>query len=101
MILKVFTVYDSKAQAYLQPFFMQSAGQAIRAWEDTSNNPETQFSRHPADFTLFEVGTYDDQVGRFENLNAPVALGTALQLKKQPTSAAPLLDRIGGQKVGA
>jgi len=80
MKLKVFAVYDSAVGAYLQPFFMQSKGQAIRAWQDTINDPKTQFNAHPSDFTLFELGEYDDSNGTFENLHTKLSLGTALEL---------------------
>jgi len=97
---KVFTVYDSKAKAFLKPFFFPAVGLALRAWEDTVNTPDTQFCRYPADFTLFEVAEYDEETGLFTNLQAHVNLGTALQFKKAPTAPAPLLDLMSN-KVGA
>jgi hypothetical protein len=81
MIYKIFTVYDSKLEAYLQPFFMQSKGAAIRAFSDSSNDTQTQFSKHPGDFTLFEIGEYDDQNGNLKNYASKVNLGTALEHK--------------------
>lgn len=74
MLLKVFTIYDSKAEAYLQPFFMQSTGQALRAFEDSVNDPNHQFNKHAADFTLFELGTYDDQTAIFSTFQAKKSL---------------------------
>lgn len=82
MMQKIFTVYDSKLEAYMQPFFMSSKGQAIRAFTDTVNDPSTQFNKHPEDFTLFEIGEYDDQSGKVQNLPTPNALGLALEYKK-------------------
>lgn len=82
MKLKVFTVYDSKIEAYMQPFYMQSKGQAIRAWSDTIQDEKTQFNKHPEDFTLFEIADYDEKSGKFENYLAPISLGTALELKQ-------------------
>lgn len=81
MELKVFTVYDSKTEAYLQPFFMQSKGAAIRAFIDALRDPNHQFAKHAEDYTLFEVGSYDDGSARFTSLVTPVSLGTALDLK--------------------
>lgn len=85
MVLKVFTIYDSKAEAYMQPFFMQTKGQAMRALVDTLEDPKTQFCKHPEDFTLFEIGTYDDQTGKFENLDAPVSIGNLVEFKNKET----------------
>lgn len=42
MKLKMFAVYDQKAEAYMNPFVMQTKGQAIRAWSDTVNSDYTQ-----------------------------------------------------------
>lgn len=63
MILKAFTVYDTKSEAYMQPFFQNAKGQAIRAFEDSCNDPNHPFSKHPGDYVLFEIGAYDDQSG--------------------------------------
>ena len=35
---KVFAVYDSKVQAYMNPFCMETSGQAIRGWIDAVND---------------------------------------------------------------
>lgn len=83
MFLKIFTVYDSKAVAYMQPFFMKSTGEAIRAFQDTVNDSKTQFNHHPEDFTLFEIGVWDDEYAAITRHKALVSLGTALQFKKE------------------
>lgn len=75
MLTKVFVVFDSATKAYMTPFFMHSRGQAIRAFTDTVNDPATIFARHAADFTLFELGTYEDE-------NASFVIGTHVNLGK-------------------
>lgn len=77
---KIFTVFDVKAQAYMTPFFMQSTGQAVRAFEDTVNDPKSAFNKHPEDYTLFETGIYDDATSLITNHDALVSLGTALSM---------------------
>lgn len=81
MKLKVFAIYDKAAEAYMTPFHMQTAGQALRAWEDSCRDENTQFAKHPSDFQLFEIGTYDDATGTYENLESRLSFGTALQFK--------------------
>lgn len=80
MIYKVFAVYDSKVKAYMQPFFMQTEGQAIRSWVDAVNDQSTQFYKHPEDFTLFLISEYDEESGKFKNCGTPEAKGLALEL---------------------
>ena len=74
MILKVFTVYDSKAEAYYQPHYNSATGAAIRNFTDAVNNSETTFSKHPEDYTLFEIGTFDDGKGTVTMHHAHVSL---------------------------
>lgn len=81
MITKIYTVYDSKLDAYMTPFFMQSKGAAIRAFSDTVNEPNSPFYKHPADFTLFEIGEYDDATAKITSAQALQSLGTALEFK--------------------
>lgn len=91
MILKVFSVYDSKAEAYMQPFFFNSRGQAVRAFSDTANDPKSQLNRHAGDFTLFEVGEYDDSNGNMLN-HKHVNLGKALEFRMELPNASPSLS---------
>lgn len=89
MTLKVFSIFDIKAGAYLQPFFMATTGQALRAFTDSVNDKQSQFHKHPGDYTLFELGSYDDSVGKFKNLDALKPLGTAQEMKYDETISHP------------
>lgn len=80
---KMFSVYDSKVGTYLRPFTMLTKGEATRAWSDLVNDEKTQFAKHPEDYTLFELGEWDDEKGIVINHPAPISLGTALEFKKQ------------------
>lgn len=67
MILKAFSLYDMKSGLFAAPFFMPHVGQAIRACQDIGADLSTVVGRHPADYMLCELGTYDDNTGTFEN----------------------------------
>lgn len=81
MQLHMFTVYDSKAKAYLPPFFMGQIGQAVRAFSDCVDNAEHAFSKHPEDYTLFRCGTFDDVTGLFVISEALEVCAHAVELK--------------------
>ena len=83
MQLKIFTVYDAKVEAYLQPFYMQSKGAAIRAITECLNDPKHQFAKYPADYTLFEIGSWDDSNCKFDLHKAPVSLGVLLEFRSE------------------
>lgn len=82
MILKMFSVYDSKAECYMAPFYFHALGQAVRAFGDTVNDPQSSMCKHPGDYTLFCVADFDDQTGMVSNLNH-VNLGKAIELKRK------------------
>lgn len=82
MQLKVFGIYDSKAEAYLQPFLMKSKGEAIRALSNHVSDPEHNFCKYAEDFTLFELGSWDDANGQFTLHNTPQSLGVLVEFKR-------------------
>jgi len=83
---KVYTVYDAKIEAYMNPFLMQTKGQAIRAFQDTINGKESQFSKHPEDFTLFEIGEYDDNKGHYTMHDVKISMGGAWEFVNKTES---------------
>lgn len=83
MILKAFSVYDSKADVFGAPFLMKKQAEALRAWATVTEEKETAYSKHPADYTLFEMGEYDDNSGIFTSYEAKINLGTALEAKNK------------------
>ena len=81
MILQMFQVYDSKAKAYLPPFFLASAGLAIRAITDCVADPKHNFSKYSEDFSLHHTASWDDQDGTIDQLDHPINLGLCSSFK--------------------
>jgi hypothetical protein len=86
MNLNAYSVYDNKALIYNVPFFTSTDGQAVRMFADLANDPSTGVGRHPSDYSLFFIGSYDDQKGALvaESPLRHVADATSL-LKLAPT----------------
>jgi len=82
MTSKVFAIYDDKAEAYLSPFLMQTRGQAIRAFSDSVSDPKTNFNKHPQDFSLHEIATFNDSNAEYVMYDKRVNLGTAIDFMK-------------------
>lgn len=74
-----FTIYDTKAEVYLPPFFVPTRGIATRAFADCVNSEDHQFSKHPHDYTLFELGEFFDHDASFLIKNAPKSLGNGVE----------------------
>ena len=89
MKLKCFAIYDAAAQVYMAPFFQSTVGLAIRQFEQVANDPSTSVSKYPQDFTLFEIGSYDDSNGRMDPHDAPLPLGTALEYQRKEAQEQP------------
>jgi hypothetical protein len=80
MKTKIYSVYDHKAGAFLQPFYMPNDGLAIRALQDCAYDQDHQFFRHPEDFTLFEVGEFDNQDCSFDLLPSPSPIKKVIEV---------------------
>ena len=75
---KIFTVYNSKSESYMNPFFMHATGEAIRGFVDVANDTNSQIGKYPSDFTLFELGEYNEFTCEFNIYSTPKSLGLAL-----------------------
>ena len=60
MINYVFTVRDEKAESFLTPFYLPNEALAKRAMVDCVNDDNHGFSKHPEDYSLWALGSYDD-----------------------------------------
>lgn len=83
-MLKMFTVYDSKAEAFIQPFYEQTTASAQRAFSNAANNETHQFAMHGGDYTLFELGIFDQESGLTTLLPSMINLGLAITYTRAP-----------------
>lgn len=81
--MKAFVVYDSAAEAYGIPFFMSTTGEAVRGFMTEAKNPQSRIGQYPSDFTLFEIGGYNQLNAEIETLPTPKSLGKALEYVKK------------------
>ena len=88
-MVKIFSVYDSKGEAWGRPFFVQATGAAIRSFSDevNSDNRESALVNHPEDFTLFEFGTFDEASGALAVYEAKKSLGCGIDFVRPKMKA--------------
>lgn len=77
MKLRIFSVYDKKAEAFLPPFYLHKTAQAVRAFADCVNDPKHQFGANPDDYTLFMLGEFEDMTAEF-TIAVPESLGNGI-----------------------
>lgn len=76
-------IKDTAARVFGTPFFVQAAAQAVRSLRDEVNSKESasDVNRHPDDFELFELGTFNEDDGAVIKHDAPVLIARAKDLK--------------------
>jgi hypothetical protein len=83
MISVICAVRDSKAEAFMQPFFAPTTAFAVRSFSDTVNKSGNPISDHPEDHDLYEVAAFDDSTGVVTSLDSPRHLVHAVSLLQQ------------------
>jgi len=74
--LNAYVSRDSKANVYNKPFFLGTHAEAIRAFHQAVKKEGTLLSEHPEDFSLYFIGSYDDNSAELEAV-PPVHLANA------------------------
>jgi len=78
---KIFSIYDTKVQAFGVPFFSSHEQHAYRMMSMAVSDGTTQLGAFPSDFMLFELGEFDDQTAEFDLLVSPKAHGPLSNFK--------------------
>lgn len=62
---QIVAIYDKKVGAYNRPFATRTKGEAARMFTDEVNRKadDNMFNRHPEDYFLAFLGTFDDETG--------------------------------------
>ena len=73
MKLTVVSVFDKAVSAYGRPAFVPAIGSAVRSFTDEVNRSDANnpMFGHASDFELCELGEFDDESGKFVNLDQP------------------------------
>lgn len=75
-VFKLASVYDSASQVFARPFPVIANGQAIRDFTDEVNRvaDDNPLYKHPSDYVLYIIGSFDDQSGFIDALTTPEVL---------------------------
>lgn len=79
MVLKVYSIRDSKGEKYFPPFYKTTHGEAERDFTTAARDAKSTISLYPEDFDLYYLGTYDDESGKLSPLDAPQHMSKAVQ----------------------
>lgn len=82
--LRLYSIYDSKAEQFSPPQVYHNDMLALRAFEGIVNDDKMLIKKYPEDFTLYYVGNLGDSDGLYyiENCDEsriPVMVGRAIE----------------------
>ena len=76
MKLNVYTTYDSAAKFYSRPWYAHNDDVALRSFKSVCMDSKTDINASPTDFSLFWIGTYDDETSELQ-WQIPVCIAKA------------------------
>lgn len=79
-IFKIIAVKDELTQTYMQPVFIESVEEGIRLFTYQINNIAL-WKDNPNDYTLFLLGTFDQESGLFTSEVVKIANGKSVLRK--------------------
>lgn len=101
MITKVFSVFDDAVKSFAQPFFAPTKESAIRSFRGLVEDKNALVNKYPHDYSLFELGEYDDQKGTLTSHMAPIHLGGAFEfMEKDGSGGNPLPQGVTPIRAG-
>lgn len=76
MIQFVCAIKDSASGLFGRPIFVVKPAQAMRSFTDEVNRaaPDNELHRHPEDFELYCLGSFDDSTGHLSPLDSGPSL---------------------------
>lgn len=61
--MKLYTIHDQATNTYTTPVTIPSERDAIEAFKLSANDPKSSHFKHSPDYTLYEIGSYDQFKG--------------------------------------
>ena len=71
MKMEIYSVFDEASKAFGTPFFMQNNAMALRAFSDLVNDPQSSINKHPSDYKLYKIGTFNDENANIKSSEIP------------------------------
>ena len=63
MLTNVYSVYDVTSETFGSPFLLLTDGLAMRSFYEAAINTQTEISKYPDEYVLYNIGQYDDDTG--------------------------------------
>lgn len=61
-------IKDRAIDAYMRPFTVPHKNAAIRSFQDEANRAESEIAKHPEDYDLYYLASYEEETGKFTDI---------------------------------
>lgn len=83
VLLRLYSIYDDKAEQFSPPQVYHNDMLALRAFEGLVNNDEMLINSYPEDFSIYYIGNIGDTDGRYyiessDESRVPILVGRAV-----------------------
>lgn len=83
--MQIYAIFDSKTDAFLPPFISPNNRTAIREVQKAALKPDHPWNIFAADYTLFEIGTWNELKGEIHMHETKINQGTITQILARMT----------------
>lgn len=66
-LVNMYAVYDKVAEIFMPAFSCENHAKAIQGFADATNDPRGVIIKHPSEYELYFLGTYNQRTGKTEN----------------------------------
>lgn len=80
--MRIYSIYDTKAEHYGNPVFIRTDAEARRMFSQIAGDTETEIGKHPEDFLLYRLGTWDAEKGNITT-EAGTCIAKAIEFTKK------------------
>lgn len=63
MKLRIYSIFDLKAEEFSPPFFQKNDRLAMRTVTESAQGPTSMLQNYPDDFILYRLGDFDNETG--------------------------------------
>lgn len=83
VLLRLYSIYDCKAEQFSPPQVYHNNMLALRAFEGLVNDDKTLINSYPEDFSIYYIGNLGDSDGRYfvetsDESRVPILVGRAV-----------------------
>lgn len=100
MELMIYTILDVKVETFMRPTTARSDGDLIRGLIQESFNENSMLSKYPYDFTVYQVGTFDEETGAINPVPLKEIGNLGVIIAKETRQLNKLSQKFEAEKAG-